>query len=49
MQDGLYLVTNDADIIAGYKKAILTPNGGEFPTFYQKMVHVVLLEPNMLD
>ncbi len=34
----MYLVTNDADIIAGYPKAILTPNGGEFPAIYEKMV-----------
>ena len=34
----MYLIANDPGVISGYPKAILTPNGGEFPTFYEKMV-----------
>ncbi len=44
LQDGLYLVTNDPSVITGYPKAILTPNGGEFPIFYEKMVLSTIIE-----
>jgi len=31
-------VTNEPEVIAGYPKAILTLNGGEFPRLYNKVV-----------
>lgn len=37
-QDGIYLIVKHPDLIVGYTKAILTPNGGEFPRLYEKMV-----------
>lgn len=37
-QDGIYLIVSDPDLIVGYTKAIITPNGGEFPRLYEKMV-----------
>jgi ATP-dependent NAD(P)H-hydrate dehydratase len=40
LQDGLYLITNEPEVISGYGKAILTPNGGEFPRLYKRMVTV---------
>ena len=47
-QDGLYLVANEPEIIAGYSKAILTPNGGEFPRLYNKVVRNVVIQSNWL-
>lgn len=36
--DGLFLITQDPDIIAGYNKAILTPNVVEFSRLYEKVI-----------
>lgn len=36
--DGVFLLTNEPEVILGYRKAILTPNGGEFPRLYKRML-----------
>lgn len=35
--DGLFLISQEPDIISGYTKAVLTPNGGEFPRLFEKV------------
>lgn len=35
--DGVYFITQDPNIIKGYKKAVLTPNGIEFIRLYEKV------------
>ena len=40
-QDGLFLICQEPEIITSYSKAILTPNAGEFPRLYQKVVRFI--------
>ena len=37
------MITKEPDIISGYTKAVLTPNGGEFPRLYEKVVRLAHL------
>lgn len=37
-QDGLFLITNEPEIICGYQRAVLTPNAIEFSRLYEKVV-----------
>lgn len=38
LQDGLFLVTAEPEVVTGYTKTILTPNAVEFERLYEKMV-----------
>ena len=38
LQDGVYLITLNPDLIRDYKKAILTPNVVEYARLYEAMV-----------
>ena len=40
LQDGLWLVTTEPDIITGYSSTILTPNAMEFTRLYKKVVRM---------
>lgn len=37
-QDGLFLVTNNLDLVSGYPMAILTPNVNEYKRLVQKVL-----------
>jgi len=40
LQDGLYLVTQDPDVVKGYKDAILTPNFAEYSRLCATMLQI---------
>ena len=48
-QDGLWLVTQEPEVIQGYQSATLTPNAMEFVRLYKKVVceHFTLLYVHM--
>lgn len=37
-QDGLFLVTNNLDLVSGYALAVLTPNVNEYKRLVQKVL-----------
>lgn len=37
-QDGLFLVTNNLDLVRGYPLAVLTPNVNEYKRLIQKVL-----------
>lgn len=45
-QDGLFLVTNNLDLVSGYALAVLTPNVNEYKRLVQK---ILSSEVNDLD
>lgn len=38
-QDGLFLVTNNLDLVSGYPLAVLTPNVNEYKRLVQKVLN----------
>lgn len=38
VQDGLFLVTNNLDLVRGYPLAVLTPNVNEYKRLVQKVL-----------
>ena len=38
-QDGLFLVTNNLDLVSGYALAVLTPNVNEYKRLVQKVLN----------
>lgn len=39
MQDGLFLVTNNLDLVSGYSLAVLTPNVNEYKRLIEKVLN----------
>lgn len=48
-QDGLFLVTNNLDLVSGYSLAVLTPNVNEYKRLVEKVLNCEVKEQDAYE